>query len=80
MNISNVRKFIQATVELHNFIIKNEEQLTGNKSYLHVTLDDARTSHGVCNMFLCRDQSNNNASAVREAYSTYFQDTGALFY
>ncbi|KMQ85602.1 nuclease harbi1 [Lasius niger] len=79
-NVSNVRKIVQATVALHNFIIKNEEQLTGNKSYLHITSEDARTSHGVCNIPLCRGRNNNNAVAVREAYSKYFQGTVALPY
>lgn len=79
-NVRNARKIIQATVTLHNFIIKNEEKLTGNKLYLHITPDDARTSHGIRNIPLCRSRGNKNAVAVREAYSTYFQDTGALSY
>lgn len=36
-NVSNVRKIVQATVVLNNFIIKNEEQLTESKSYLHIS-------------------------------------------
>ncbi|XP_011869646.1 PREDICTED: putative nuclease HARBI1 [Vollenhovia emeryi] len=79
-NISNVRKIIQATVTLHNFIIKNEEQLTGKKSYLHLTIEDASTSCGVRDISHCGGRSNNNAIMVREAYSTYFQNTGALYY
>lgn len=53
-NVSNVCKIVKATVALHNFIINNEEQLTGNKSYLHITPEDVRTSRGVCNMPLYR--------------------------
>ncbi|XP_071578909.1 putative nuclease HARBI1 [Temnothorax nylanderi] len=79
-NVSNVRKIVQATVALHNFIIKNEAQLTGSKSYLRTGEEVLHTSHGVRNMPLCRSRGNNNAIAVREAYSTYFQGTGALSY
>ncbi|XP_012542612.3 protein ALP1-like [Monomorium pharaonis] len=79
-NVSNVRKIIQATVALHNFIIKNEEKLTGRKSYLHITEEDVRMSRGVCDMLLYGGRSSNNAITLREAYSTYFQGTGALDY
>ncbi|CAL1673675.1 unnamed protein product [Lasius platythorax] len=41
---------------------------------------DARTSDGIRNISLCRSRGNKNAVAVRKAYSTYFQGTGALSY
>lgn len=55
-------------------------QLTGKKSYLHRTSENVRTSHAVRNIPLYRGRNNNNAIAVREAYSTYFQGIGALSY
>lgn len=79
-NISNVRKIVQETVALHNFIIKNEERLTGNKSYLHITPEDVRTSRAGRNLPFCGGRSSNNGIAVRAAYSAYFQGTGALPY
>jgi len=71
-------KIIQVTVTLHNFIIKNEEKLTGNKLYLHITPDNARTSDGIRNISFCRSRGNKNAVAVREVYLTYFQGTGSF--
>jgi len=34
--VINVRKFVQATLVLHNFIIKNEKKLTGKKTYVRI--------------------------------------------
>jgi hypothetical protein len=79
-NVSNARKIIQATVALHNFIIQNEENLTGKKTYLHLTTENPEIHHGVCNLPICRGRSNNNAITIRQAFSTYFQNTGALSY
>lgn len=77
-NVSNVRKIVQATLALHNFILQNEEQLTGKKSYLYISTEDVHICRGIRNILLCRSRGKNNAIAVREGYLSYFQDTGAL--
>jgi len=66
---------------LHNFILKNEEKLTGKKTYVRIGLEGVHENHsGVSTMSVYRGRSNNNSISIREAYSTYFQGHGALSY
>lgn len=79
--VTNVLQFVKATLVLHNFIIKTEEKITKKNTYSHITLQDRHDScSGVNILPVYRGRSNNNAMSIREAYSTYFQGSGALSY
>ncbi|XP_020299121.1 protein ALP1-like [Pseudomyrmex gracilis] len=78
--VTNVQQFVKATLILHNFIIKNEKKMTKKNTYIHRTLQDKQNISGVTILPVYRGRSNNIAMSVREAYSTYFQDSGALSY
>lgn len=72
-------QFVKATLVLHNFIIKNEEEITKKNTYSRITSQDRHNScSGVNILPNYRGRSNNNAMSIREAYSTYFQGSGAL--
>lgn len=76
--VTNVQQFVKATLILHNFIIKNEKKMTKKNTYIHRTLQDKQNISGVTILPVYRGRSNNIAMSVREAYSTYFQDSGAV--
>ena len=83
-NTSTVVKIIQATVCLHNFILKYEAPLPRNqRPYYSLTTADLNLPRdGLQNVenddndrYL---QHCNNATAIRKAYTTYFNTTGAI--
>lgn len=77
--VPNAIKIVQATVALHNFIIQNEEQHTGKNGYTRMTPEETRlVSNGLSDMAACRGRLCVNATAIREAYSLFFRNAGAL--
>lgn len=79
-SVSTVRKIIQATIVLHNYIICTEKDLDVTQiQYSNFTTQDrAVISNGLKD--LSRDRSSNPAEAkkIREDFANFFNGIGAL--
>ncbi|XP_011882846.1 PREDICTED: uncharacterized protein LOC105570326 isoform X2 [Vollenhovia emeryi] len=79
-SLPTVRKIIQATVVLHNFVMSTERNLhVTQKQYSNFsTQDRAVISNGMRNISINRSSNPVEAKKIREDFADFFNDIGAL--
>ncbi|XP_071634988.1 uncharacterized protein, partial [Temnothorax longispinosus] len=81
-SVANVKKIVQATIVLHNFIINNGEQMQLQDRYMHISNDEDHStiSGGLCSLPIHRGRASQSGIEVRNAYTAFFNGNGALPY
>lgn len=78
-NVENAKRIVQATVVLHNFIIKTQENLQLEDKYTRITPQDLSTiCEGLSSIPHCEGRIIESGVNIRKKYSAFFSGSGSL--